>query len=77
MVSHGVLSWISPANRAHLIGTIARRLKPGGLAYLSYNVTTGWTSMVPVRALMHMLAVASPQRTDLAACRACWTSSIG
>jgi SAM-dependent methyltransferase len=66
MASHGVLSWISPANRAHLIGTIAQRLKPGGLAYLSYNVTTGWSSMVPVRALMRMVALASPQRTDLA-----------
>ncbi len=66
MVSHGVLSWISPANRKHLIGAVAKRLKPGGLVYLSYNVTTGWTGMVPVRVLMRMLAVASPERTDLA-----------
>jgi SAM-dependent methyltransferase len=66
MVSHGVLSWISPANRHRLIGAVAKRLKPGGLVYLSYNVTTGWASMVPVRALMRMLTVASPERTDLA-----------
>jgi SAM-dependent methyltransferase len=66
MVSHGVLSWISPENRHHLVATIGRRLKPGGVSYLSYNVTTGWTSMVPVRALMRALAEASPERTDLA-----------
>ena len=66
MVSHGVLSWISPGNREHLIGAVSKRLKPGGLVYLSYNVTTGWTAMVPVRALMRMLAVASPERTDVA-----------
>jgi SAM-dependent methyltransferase len=66
MVSHGVLSWISPDNRRHLMATIARRLRPGGLAYLSYNVTTGWTAMMPVRALMRMQALASPERTDLA-----------
>jgi SAM-dependent methyltransferase len=66
MVSHGVLSWISPENRRQLIETIAHRLKPGGLAYLSYNVTTGWSAMVPVRAMMRMLTVASPERTDLA-----------
>ncbi len=66
MVSHGVLSWISPANRRHLVGAVAKRLKPGGLVYLSYNVTTGWTAMVPVQALMRMLAVASPERTDAA-----------
>jgi len=66
IVSHGVLSWISPANQAHLIGVIGRRLRPGGLAYLSYNVTTGWTGMVPLRALMRQLSEASPERTDLA-----------
>ena len=66
MVSHGVLSWISPANRHHLMRAIARHLGPGGLVYLGYNVTTGWASMVPVRALMHMLTEASPERTDLA-----------
>jgi SAM-dependent methyltransferase len=65
-VSHGVLSWISPANRRHLISAIARRLKPGGLVYLGYNVTTGWTSMLPLQALMRMLTAASPERTDLA-----------
>ena len=66
MVSHGVLSWISQVNRSHLISTVSRRLKPGGLVYLSYNVTAGWAAMVPVRALMRMLTAASPERTDLA-----------
>jgi SAM-dependent methyltransferase len=66
IVSHGVLSWISPANRRHLIAAASQRLKPGGLVYLSYNVTTGWTAMAPVRSLMRMLAVASPERTDTA-----------
>jgi SAM-dependent methyltransferase len=65
MVSHGVLSWISPANRGHLISVIGRRLRPGGLVYLGYNVTTGWAAMVPVRALMHMLTASSSERTDL------------
>ncbi len=65
MVSHGVLSWISPENRAALIGIVGQRLRAGGLAYLSYNVTTGWAGMVPLRALMRMLAEASPERTDL------------
>ena len=66
MVSHGVLSWISPTNRNQLVQVIARHLKPGGLVYLGYNVTTGWASMLPVRTLMHMLTAASPERTDVA-----------
>lgn len=64
IVSHGVLSWISPENRAQLMRVIGQRLAPGGLAYLSYNVTTGWAGMVPLRALMYMLSAASPERTD-------------
>ncbi len=64
IVSHGVLSWVSPENRRHLMAVIGRQLKPGGLVYLSYNVITGWAAMVPLRALMRMLAEASPERTD-------------
>ena len=66
IVSHGVLSWISAANRHHLVSAIAKRLKPGGLVYLSYNVATGWGPMVPLQTLMRMLTQASPERTDLA-----------
>src|SRR5262249_45052466 len=66
VVSHGVLSWISPQNRLQLIAVIGKRLKPGGVVYLSYNVTTGWSAMVPVRSLMHRLTMASPERTDIA-----------
>ncbi|MGE4049285.1 MAG: methyltransferase regulatory domain-containing protein, partial [Acetobacteraceae bacterium] len=65
MVSHGVLSWISPENQKALISVIGQRLRPGGIAYISYNVTTGWAGMVPLRALMRMLTEASPERTDL------------
>ncbi|MEA2738092.1 MAG: hypothetical protein QOH05_1399 [Acetobacteraceae bacterium] len=67
VVSHGVLSWISAENRDRLVRIIGRWLRPGGLAYLSYNVTTGWASMVPVRALMRMLMQSNPERSDQAA----------
>src|SRR5208282_90087 len=66
IVSHGVLSWISPANRHHVIEFIGRRLRPGGLAYLGYNAAPGWASMVPIRALMRMLLATGPERSDLA-----------
>jgi SAM-dependent methyltransferase len=66
IVSHGVLSWISAPNRRHLMAAIANRLKPGGMVYLSYNVMTGWASMVAIQRLMRMLTAANPDRTDLA-----------
>jgi SAM-dependent methyltransferase len=64
IVSHGVLSWISLENRQHLTTIIGRRLRPGGLAYLSYNVSAGWTGVEPMRLLMRQLAAADQRRTD-------------
>jgi SAM-dependent methyltransferase len=66
MVCHGVLSWISPANRHSVIELIGRRLRPGGLAYLGYNTTPGWAAMLPIRALMRMLVLGCQERSDLA-----------
>jgi SAM-dependent methyltransferase len=67
MVAHGVVSWISAENRRLMLDVIRQRLRPGGLAYVSYNVTTGWSAILPLRQLMWMLADANPARTDLAA----------
>jgi SAM-dependent methyltransferase len=66
IVTHGVLSWVNSENRRHVTEVIARRLRPGGLAYLGYNSVAGWASMVPIRALMRLLAAGTPERTDLA-----------
>jgi SAM-dependent methyltransferase len=64
IISHGVLSWISPENRQQLIQVIGTRLRPGGLAYISYNVATGWAAMAPVQTLMRLLAQAGASRSD-------------
>ena len=67
IVSHGVLSWISAENQRLLTAIIGQRLRAGGLAYLAYNVTTGWAAMTPVQTLMRLIAAARPERSDLAA----------
>jgi SAM-dependent methyltransferase len=54
IVAHGVYSWVSPLNRSAITDFVRRRLVPGGLAYVSYNVLTGWASMLPVRHLMRL-----------------------
>lgn len=53
---HGIWSWISDQNREVLVDLIARRLRPGGLLYLSYNVHPGWTGFLPIRHLLTELA---------------------
>jgi SAM-dependent methyltransferase len=65
IVLHGIYSWISAENRAHIVSFIRQRLVPGGLVYISYNVTTGWASMLPVRELMRLVAASGTGRTDL------------
>ncbi len=49
---HGVYSWISPENRRAIVDIIARKLKPGGVVYVSYNCLPGWAAMAPARRLM-------------------------
>src|SRR5262249_13088448 len=50
---HGVWSWISDEDRATITEFIDRKLKPGGVLYISYNTQPGWAAMMPVRELMH------------------------
>jgi SAM-dependent methyltransferase len=53
---HGVYSWISDESRRHVVDFIARRLKVGGIVYISYNCQPGWAAAMPMRELMHEFA---------------------
>lgn len=49
---HGIWSWISDANRKTIVDIARRRLKPGGMFYISYNATPGWSPGIPLRHLL-------------------------
>lgn len=49
---HGVWSWISDSNRTTIVDFIRRKLKVGGVLYISYNTQPGWADMVPMRGLL-------------------------
>jgi SAM-dependent methyltransferase len=49
---HGIWSWISDENRAVIVDFIRRKLKLGGVVYVSYNTQPGWASFAPIRHLM-------------------------
>ena len=49
MALHGVYSWVDQSARAAIVNLLASRLRPGGLAYVSYNAWPGWSSLLPVR----------------------------
>jgi SAM-dependent methyltransferase len=49
---HGLWSWISDENRAVIVEFIRRKLKVGGVLYISYNTQPGWAAMAPMRDLL-------------------------
>ncbi|MFZ9430062.1 MAG: class I SAM-dependent methyltransferase, partial [Burkholderiaceae bacterium] len=49
---HGIWSWVSDANRAVIVDFIRRKLKVGGVLYISYNTLPGWGTFAPMRHLM-------------------------
>lgn len=49
---HGIWSWISDDNRAVISDFVKRKLKVGGVLYISYNTQPGWAAMVPMRDLL-------------------------
>ncbi len=65
---HGIWSWIADSNRSVLVDFLRRKLKVGGVLYISYNTMPGWASMVPVRHLLteHAEVMAAPGRGTVA-----------
>lgn len=49
---HGIWSWISENNRRLVVEFIRRKLKVGGVLYISYNTYPGWSTFAPMRELM-------------------------
>ncbi len=63
---HGIWSWINNENKHFIVHFIRDRLKPGGLVYVSYNTTPGWTGFLAVRNLMNLHAnTASPKGASI------------
>jgi SAM-dependent methyltransferase len=49
---HGIWSWISDENRQVIVDFIRKKLKVGGVLYISYNTLPGWGAFAPMRHLM-------------------------
>lgn len=49
---HGIWSWISDENRRAIAHLIERKLKVGGLVYVSYNTQPGWAATGPLTDLL-------------------------
>lgn len=49
---HGIWSWISDENRKIIVEFAKKKLKVGGVFYISYNTLPGWANFAPMRHLM-------------------------
>ena len=49
---HGIWSWISDRNRRVIADFLRRKLRVGGVVYLSYNTLPGWAAFAPMRELL-------------------------
>jgi SAM-dependent methyltransferase len=56
IVAHGVYTWVDASSQSALRRFIDRRLKPGGLVYISYNAMPGWARDLPFQRLLRSLA---------------------
>ena len=55
---HGVWSWVSVENRDVILRFLERHLRPGGIAYVSYNALPGWSQLQPLGRLVYELVAA-------------------
>jgi len=53
---HGVYGWVPDPARAEIREFLRRKLKPGGLAMVSYNAMPGWAHLQPLRHIMRTYA---------------------
>jgi len=65
---HGIWSWISAANKQRIVDFARRKLRIGGVFYVSYNTLPGWSSMASVRHLpfRHSARLAAPRASAAA-----------
>lgn len=62
---HGIYTWVTAENRAHIVSFINRYLKPGGVVYLSYNAMPGWSLALPLQRLLVEYGDTHPGRSDV------------
>jgi len=49
---HGVWSWISDENRRLIVDFVKRKLKPGGVFHIGYNILSGYAAFMPMQELL-------------------------
>jgi SAM-dependent methyltransferase len=62
---HGIWTWISEANSRIIVDLIRRKLRVGGIVYISYNCLPGWAPSMPLRHLVKLHADLAAEATGM------------
>jgi Predicted methyltransferase regulatory domain/Methyltransferase domain len=62
--AHGVWSWVADTVREGMVRILAERLRPGGLAHVSYNALPAWQSALGLQRLMYEAGQQGSGRSD-------------
>lgn len=68
IVCHGVYSWVDASVRDHILRLCRERLRPTGIAYVSFNALPGWNNLRTVREFLrlHVAPGPAPKRLESA-----------
>jgi SAM-dependent methyltransferase len=61
---HGLWSWVGDAARAGIVRLLGDRLKPGGIAYVSYNALPAWQGALGMQRLLLEAGARAGGRSD-------------
>ena len=61
---HGLWSWVGDPVRAGIVRLLDRKLRPGGVAYVSYNALPGWQQAIGMQRLVREAGQRGATRSD-------------
>jgi len=61
---HGLWSWVGDPVRAGIVRLLDRKLRPGGIAYVSYNALPGWQQAIGMQRLVREAGQRGATRSD-------------
>lgn len=64
IVLHGIWTWVARERQLEILDILNTRLRPGGLAYVTYNALPSWSENVAFQRLLLDLAATVPGRSD-------------
>ncbi len=61
---HGVWSWVPPPVQQGIVALLRDKLRPGGIAHISYNALPGWQSAIGMQRLLREAGSRVAARSD-------------